>query len=132
MSNERSDERGNECGSEPVLTGVLIDDATLTLDEFCAACATDRDWVIVRVETGLLECCEKTGTCIEHRFASRHLLRARQLLDIERDFDANAELAALVVDLSEEVRRLRVRLAALGDEDGGEAQPSNEVRTACP
>lgn len=115
MSDQHSDDRG----SEPVLTGVLIDDATLTLDEFCAACATDRDWVIVRIETGLLECCEKTGDCVEHRFASRHLLRARRLLEIERDFDANAELAALVVDLGEEVRRLRARLAALGDEDGG-------------
>jgi chaperone modulatory protein CbpM len=34
-------------------------------------------------------------------------LRARRLADIERTFEANEELAALVVDLIEEVERLR-------------------------
>jgi chaperone modulatory protein CbpM len=43
------------------------------------------------------------------RFTSVQLLRARRLADIERTFDANDELAALVVDLIEEVERLRGR-----------------------
>ncbi len=43
------------------------------------------------------------------RFTSVQLLRARRLADIERTFDANDELAALVVDLIEEVERLRAR-----------------------
>jgi chaperone modulatory protein CbpM len=43
------------------------------------------------------------------RFTSVQLLRARRLADIERTFDANEELAALVVDLIEEVERLRRR-----------------------
>jgi chaperone modulatory protein CbpM len=33
---------------------------------------------------------------------------------LERDFDANEELAALVVDLIEEVQQLRARLKAAG------------------
>ena len=41
------------------------------------------------------------------RFTSAQLLRARRLADIERTFEANEELAALVVDLIEEVERLR-------------------------
>jgi chaperone modulatory protein CbpM len=36
---------------------------------------------------------------------------------IERDFDANPELAALVVDLIEEVGRLKGRLRAAGIDD---------------
>jgi chaperone modulatory protein CbpM len=48
------------------------------------------------------------------RFTSIDLARARHLREIESVFDANAELAALVVDLSEEVARLRRRLHVLG------------------
>eukprot|EP01133_Synstelium_polycarpum_P006666 gene6667-7749_t len=47
------------------------------------------------------------------RFTSLDLVRARRLREIESVFDANAELAALVVDLSEEVARLRRRLHVL-------------------
>jgi chaperone modulatory protein CbpM len=43
------------------------------------------------------------------RFTSVHLVRARRLAEIERTFEANDELAALVVDLIEEVERLRTR-----------------------
>jgi chaperone modulatory protein CbpM len=50
------------------------------------------------------------------RFRSGDLDRARRLLSIERDFDANEELAALVIDLGDEIRRLRQRLHVLGME----------------
>jgi chaperone modulatory protein CbpM len=50
----------------------------------------------------------------EWRFRSGDLQRARRLLRVERDFDANEDVAALVVDLTEEVRRLRARLHTLG------------------
>jgi len=36
------------------------------------------------------------------------------LVAVERDFDANPELAALVADLIEEVERLKARLNAAG------------------
>ena len=42
------------------------------------------------------------------------LARARRLAALERDFDANPELAALVADLIEEVARLKRRLKAAG------------------
>ena len=41
-------------------------------------------------------------------------LRARRLLRVERDFDANEDLAALVVDMADEIRRLRARMRVLG------------------
>jgi chaperone modulatory protein CbpM len=49
-------------------------------------------------------------TC--HRLASTALIRARRLVNIERTFDANAEVSALVVDLLEEVSSLRNQLEA--------------------
>ena len=92
-----------------VLTGVVLDEETLTIDELAQACRVERQWVVVRVEAGLL------GTAVggsrqEWRFASAELARARRLAALERDFDANEELAALVADLIEEVQRLRAKL----------------------
>jgi chaperone modulatory protein CbpM len=48
------------------------------------------------------------------RFGSSDLDRVRRLLSIERDFEANEQIAALVIDLSDEVRRLRTRMRVLG------------------
>lgn len=88
-----------------VLVGVVIDEQTLTLDELACACGVSADWLSQRLEAGLLACCSGEGD--SRRFASPQLQRARRMLAIEQDFDANQELAALVVDLIEEIQRLR-------------------------
>jgi chaperone modulatory protein CbpM len=92
-----------------VLVGVLIDEQTLTLDELACACGVDAAWLSQRLDTGLLGCCSGEGAA--RRFASQQLDRARRLRAIELDFDANPELAALVVDLIDEIHRLRARQA---------------------
>jgi chaperone modulatory protein CbpM len=88
-----------------VLVGVVIDEQTLTLEELACACGVSVDWLSQRLEAGLLGCCNGDGD--SRRFASPQLQRACRLLAIERDFEANQELAALVVDLLEEIHRLR-------------------------
>lgn len=96
-----------------ILSGVLVDDAALTLEELARACGVEPDWVVRRVHAGILG--GQAGVQLTAwRFRSGDLLRARSLLRVERDFDANEDVAALVVDLSDEVRRLRARLHALG------------------
>ncbi|HVG05699.1 MAG TPA: chaperone modulator CbpM [Burkholderiaceae bacterium] len=89
------------------LNVVLIDEHTLDLHELASACAVPAEWVVERVEAGLLTCCSSEG---EMRFASTHLVRARRMITTERSFDANGELAALVADLLEEVEQLRRRV----------------------
>jgi chaperone modulatory protein CbpM len=99
--------------SEQPIRGVLLDDAALTLDELARACAVEPGWVVQRVRTGIL--LDGGGPAPEGwRFTSVDLVRARSLLRIEHDFDAAEEVAALVVDLTEEVRRLKQRLRAAG------------------
>ena len=98
----------------PTLTGVLLDEAALSLDELAHACNVEPDWVVRHVRAGVLGGGEVQVTSLQ--FRSGDLARARQLLSIERDFEANEDLAALVIDLAEEVRRLRTRLRALGAE----------------
>ena len=96
-----------------ILSGVLIDDAALTLDELARACGVEPEWVVQRVGRGILGG-QVDMQVTAWRFRSGDLLRARSLLRVERDFDANEDVAALVVDLTDEVRRLRARLHALG------------------
>jgi len=84
---------------------LLIDDDGLSVEELASACAVSCEWIERHLEGGLLEV-SAAGTM---RFTSVQLLRARRLADIERTFEANEELAALVVDLIEEVERLRGR-----------------------
>jgi chaperone modulatory protein CbpM len=95
------------------LRGVLLDDAALTVEELARACNVEPDWVVRRVQAGILGG-HPAVQLTEWRFRSGDLLRARSLLRVERDFDANEDVAALVVDLSDEVRRLRARMRALG------------------
>ena len=87
-------------------------DTALTLDELACACNVEPSWVVRHVEAGVLG--DVTVEVTEWRFRSNDLARARRLLHLERDFDANEELAALVLDLADEIRRLRGRLHALG------------------
>ncbi|HEY7986011.1 MAG TPA: chaperone modulator CbpM [Methylophilaceae bacterium] len=89
---------------DEILTGQLLDEIALSVEELARACAVDPQWIVQRVEAGVL-----TGTpeYPSWYFASASLVRARRLISIERNFDANQELAALVVDLMEEVERLK-------------------------
>jgi chaperone modulatory protein CbpM len=82
---------------------LVIDDDGLSIEELASACAVSCEWIERHVASGLLQVAETGAT----RFTSIQLLRARRLADIERTFEANEELAALVVDLIEEVERLR-------------------------
>lgn len=100
---------------EGSIKAVLLDEALLGLDQFAHACAVEPDWVVRHVQAGVLGDMQ-TVQVEEWRFGSRELRRARRLAAIERDFDAGDELAALVVDLSDEIARLRARLRALGAE----------------
>lgn len=95
-----------------ILIGALLEDACLTLDELSRACAVPPEWVIEQVREGLLP---TTGDAPSAwRFGSRDLARARQMLRLQRDFDAVPELAALVADLIEELDELRAQLRRAG------------------
>jgi chaperone modulatory protein CbpM len=99
--------------SHTTIMAVLADDAALTLDELARACEVDADWVIRHVHAGVLPG-DAAVQLTSWRFRGGDLQRARRLLQVERGFDADEQLAALVVDLTDEVRRLRARLHALG------------------
>ena len=99
--------------SEQPIRAVPLDETALTLEELARACAVEPGWVVQRVRTGILMECA-SDDCVTWRFTSADLVRARRLRQIERDFEASDDVAALVVDLSEEISRLRGKLSAAG------------------
>lgn len=90
----------------------LLDDAALTLEQLARGARQAPEWVLTHVEAGVLHPAHG-HVAAEWRFASTTLLRARRIADLEHSFDADPQLAALAVDLMEEVATLRRQLAQL-------------------
>lgn len=93
---------------DDILAGSLMEASWLTLEQVAAACSVEPAWLICHIEEGLFPHVESVaGTW---RFSGTSLLRARRMRQLERDFDAVPELAALMADLLEEVDRLRAQI----------------------
>ena len=95
--------------ADEVLVGIAMEEPCLTLEQVAAACAVEPAWVVRQVEEGFVSCSGEGGAA-EWRFSSATLTRVRRMRELERDFDAVPELAALVADLLEEMDRLRAQL----------------------
>ena len=96
---------------EDILIAAIMEDACLTVEQLCAACSIDEEWIIRHVQEGLFAISGVVDS--EWRFSSADLRRAQRMRDIERKFDAAPELAALVADMLEEMDELRARLRRL-------------------
>ena len=98
------------------VTGTALDEDGLSLDELVRVCAVSREWVVERVEDGLLPASGLMAgsDAAIWRFSSSAVWRTRRMHKLERDFDAAPELAALAADLMEELERVRQRLRAAG------------------
>ena len=95
------------------IDAILLDDVTLNLDELARCCQVSREWVIERVQYGLLLDGEAVSADpAAWIFDSRSLIRMKRIIAVERDFECNPELAGLVADLVEEIEQLRARLRA--------------------
>jgi chaperone modulatory protein CbpM len=90
---------------DDILIGTLMEESWLTLEQTAAACRVEPDWLVRHLEEGLFPDAESVAGI--WRFSGACLLRARRMHDLERDFDAVPELAALVADLLEEMDFLR-------------------------
>ncbi len=97
---------------EDLLIGSLMEDTWLTLEQVAAACTVEPAWLLRHIEEGLFPHAESVAGV--WRFSGVALLRARRMRQLERDFDAVPELAALVADLLEEMEELRTRLHGAG------------------
>ena len=90
----------------------LLEPDTLSLEQVAVVCRVEHNWLVAHLERGLVAPAYPAGD--EWRLTPAALARVRRMRQIERDFDAEPELAALVADLLEEMDRLRTRLRAAG------------------
>ena len=97
---------------QDILIGSLLEDTWLTLEQLAAACPVEPDWLARHIEEGLIPHAESVAGV--WRCRSEFILRARRMRQLERDFDAGPELAALVADMLEEIDSLRARLRGAG------------------
>jgi chaperone modulatory protein CbpM len=97
-----------------ILAGSPMEDCWLTLEQVAAACVVEPDWLLGHIDQGLFPRAESVAGV--WRFSDQALRRARRMRQLERDFEAVPELAALVADLLEEMDGLRARLRCRGIE----------------
>ena len=92
----------------------VIDTVPLTLHELALAVGADDAWVLRLVEVEILRVDEPAVSPERWHFQSADLQRALAARRLERDFEANLDTAALILDLQEELRRLRAIVGARG------------------
>jgi len=97
---------------ETIFDGCLMEETWLTLEQVAAACVVEPVWLIRHIDEGLFPHAESVAGV--WRFSGASLQRARRMRQLERDFDAVPELAALMADLLEEMDALRARLQRIG------------------
>jgi chaperone modulatory protein CbpM len=89
----------------------LVDENALELEAFASACGTDVDFVRQLVDEGLLQ------PAIEQpawRFGGEELVRVRRICRLQRDFEATLPSVAVMLDLIDEIERLRAQLRCAG------------------
>lgn len=96
---------------EDIIIGSLLEESWLTLEQIAAACLVEPAWLLRHLDEGLFPRVESVAGV--WRFSGGMLTRARRMRQLERDFDAAPELAALVADLMEEMDDLRAEVKRL-------------------
>ena len=96
---------------DDIIIGTLLDESWLTLEQVAATCQVEPDWLQRHIDEGLVPHIERVEGI--WRLSGGMVARIRRTRQMERDFDALPELAALVADLLEEMDDLRAQIRRL-------------------
>ena len=91
-----------------------IESAPLTVRELARAVGAEDQWVVRLVEVEILHVETPDDPPERWHFRSADLQRALAARRLERDFGANLDTAALILDLQSELRRLHSLVHARG------------------
>ena len=89
----------------------LLEGEVLLVEEMARICGVKHDWLHTRIQEDVIHAVERDGA---YYLCSTSVMRIQQVAKIEQTYDADPQLAALVADLSEEIRRLRRQLDIIG------------------
>lgn len=85
-------------------------DHPIAIDELAHACGASNEWVVQLVEAGIVDVLVAAGPPETWRFHSADLGSALEARRLQRDLGVDLEVAALILDLQREVRRLKAAL----------------------
>ncbi|MDP1899721.1 MAG: chaperone modulator CbpM [Rubrivivax sp.] len=95
-----------------IAIGVCLNEETgLELEAFAAACGTEAEFVRLLVDEGLVQPVARQPAW---RFGGEELARVRRICRLQRDFEANLQSVAVMLDLIDEIDRLRAQLHRAG------------------
>lgn len=89
----------------------LSGEHALELEAFAQACGTEAEFVRLLVDEGLVQPLAEQPAW---RFGGEALARVRRIRRLQRDFEANLQSVAVMLDLLDEVERLRAALYRAG------------------
>lgn len=93
------------------LTAALLDEHTwLNAEEFCRACGVEPQFVELLVREELLAMRPLPAP----QFSAGQIGRVQRIERLQRDFDASLPAVAVMLDLLEEIDRLRAALRRAG------------------
>lgn len=92
---------------------ILDEQTLLTVVELARACNADEAWVEELASHGVIEPVSPQAV----RYSAVSVVRLRKARRLERDFDLNSSGIALVLDLLDEIERLRSGARALAAQD---------------
>ena len=97
----------------------LTGEHALELEAFAAACGAEAEFVCLLVDEGLLQPAYLQPTLqpalqAQWRFGGEELARARRICRLQRDFEANLQSVAVMLELIDQVERLRAQLQRAG------------------
>lgn len=95
------------------LTAELFDDNMLAIDDVVRICCVNEQWLRERIELEVLQPIVRDN---RYYFTSATVVRIQQVIHIEKVYDADPQLAALVADLTEEVQTLRREVKRLTED----------------
>lgn len=100
---------------DEILTGVVVEETgSLTLAEFACACGAEATWVLELVAEEVLY---PAGDDPEGwRFGGQELIRARRFQRLQRDLGVDLDAVAVILELLDEIDRLKGRLRRAGIE----------------
>ena len=89
----------------------LIDEHALELEAFAEACGTESEFVRLLVDEGLVQ---PVALQPAWRFGGEELARVRRICRLQRDFEANLQSVAVMMELIDKIEHLRAQLQRAG------------------
>ena len=89
----------------------LSDEHALELEAFAVACGTEAEFVRLLVDEGLVQ---PVALQPAWRFGGEELARVRRICRLQRDFEANLQSVAVMLELIDEIEQLRAQLQRAG------------------